>query len=100
MPHGTDCPRILLVDDSPDEREMYAEWFRQEGYLTLQAERATDAYRLASELGPDVAIVDVALSGTEDGLHLTRLLKESAATRAMPVVVLTGHVFPSDRRAA
>jgi CheY-like chemotaxis protein len=93
-------PRVLLVDDSPDEREMYAAWFRLSGYCTLQASSAFEAYRLASELLPDVAVVDIALSGAEDGLHLTRRLKNDGATSALPVVILSGHVFPTDREEA
>ena len=79
---------------------MYAEWFRRKGYCTLQADSAGDAYRLAAELGPDVAVVDVALTGPEDGLHLTRRLKENQNTRDLPVVILSGHVFPADREEA
>jgi two-component system phosphate regulon response regulator PhoB len=92
--------RILLVDASRDEREMYAEWFRGTGYCTLQAKTADDAFRLAAELAPDVVVLDVALPGAEDGVALTRRLKASDTTRAVPVVVLTARVFPRDRCAA
>jgi CheY-like chemotaxis protein len=92
--------RILLVDDSRDEREMYAEWLRANGYCTLLAERAADGFRLALELKPDVAVVDMALPGSEDGLLLTRRLKESESTRGVPVIILTGHVFPANREQA
>ena len=92
--------RVLLVDDSRDEREMYAEWFRQQGCCTLQAENAADAYRLAVELTPDVIITGVRLSGSEDGLTLTRRLKQDSLTKNVAVVVLSGYVFHSDDEAA
>jgi CheY-like chemotaxis protein len=79
---------------------MYAEWFRQHGCVTLQADSASDGYRLAVELSPDVAIVDVSLRGVESGLDLTRRLKQTGATAAVPVIILSGHVFPTDRKAA
>ena len=92
--------RVLLVNDSPDEREMYAEWFRQQGCTTLQAENADDAYRLALELTPEVVITDVKLLGKEDGLTLTRRLKEDSHTKGLAVVVLSGYVFTADDEAA
>ena len=79
---------------------MYAEWLRANGYCTLQADGATAAYRLALELTPDVAVVDVALPGGEDGLRLTRRLKECTETSRVPVIILTGQVFRRDREQA
>jgi len=42
--------RVLLVNSASDEREMYAETLRLDGFCTLQAGTAADAYRLATEL--------------------------------------------------
>jgi CheY-like chemotaxis protein len=92
--------RVLLVNDSLDEREMYAEWFRQQGCCTLQASNADDAYRMAVELYPQVVITGVKLPGSTDGLSLTRRLKRDTQTRHVAVVVLSGYVFADDDRAA
>ena len=93
-------PCVLLVTDSPDEREMYSESFERQGYTTLQARTAADAYRLASELAPAAIVTDVKLDGLDDGLTLTRLLKQDDRTRRTPVVLLTGYVFTHNREAA
>ena len=79
---------------------MYAEWFRQHGCCTLQAANAADAYRLAVELAPEVVITGVRLHGGEDGLALTRRLKEDVHTKDVAVVVLSGYVFKADDEAA
>ena len=92
--------RLLLVDDSLDEREMYAEYFRGKGYCTLQAANARDGYRMAADLAPAVVIVDVKLAGDEDGLGLTARLKRDGETRGAAVIVLTAGTFDSDRQAA
>lgn len=92
--------RLLIVDDSREEREMYAEWFRSQGWTTLQADTATDGLRLAQELNPDAAIVDVWLRGAASGLDLTEWLKHDMATAMLPVVILSGLAFPADRRQA
>jgi two-component system cell cycle response regulator DivK len=88
--------RVLLVNDSRDEREMYAEWLCRQGYCTLQTTNATDGYRMAMELHPDVVVTDIKLSGSCNGLELTRQLKEQPQTHGVPVVILSGYVFKSD----
>jgi CheY-like chemotaxis protein len=85
--------RVLLVNDSRDEREMYAEWLRRLGYTTLQASNATDGYRMAVELAADVVVTDIKLPGSTDGLELTRLLKQLPATHDVPVLIVSGYVF-------
>ena len=92
--------RVLLVSESRDEREMYAECLRQEGYCTLEADCASDAYRLASEATPDIVVTGVRLTGQIDGLALTRQLKADEHTRGVPVVVLSGFVSQRYRDAA
>lgn len=95
-----DAPRVLLVDPSRDEREMYAESLRLEGFTTLQATSASDAFRLATELAPQVVVTGLKLEGQADGLALARQLKGTAATRNVPVVVLCGYGSPRYREAA
>ena len=92
--------RVLLISDSADEREMYAESLQRCGFCTLQASTAADAFRLASELPPAAIVTDVRLDGDEDGLHLTSRLKHDERMRTVPVVILTGHVLAHDRAAA
>jgi CheY-like chemotaxis protein len=92
--------RVLLVSDSRDEREMYAEWFRRKGYCTLQAATASDGLRLALELAPDIVVTDIKLPGSMDGLELTETLKHDQSTEALPVVILTGCAFERDREHA
>lgn len=92
--------RVLLISDSADEREMYAESLRRCGFCTLQASNASDAFKLASELPPSAIVTDVHLEGEEDGLRLTRRLKQDERIKSVPVVILTGYVFAHDREAA
>jgi len=92
--------RILLISDSSDEREMYAESLRRDGFCTLQASTAADAYRIATEMAPAAIVTDVRLEGDEDGLHLTERIKHDEHTKDVPVVILTGYVFVHDREAA
>jgi DNA-binding response OmpR family regulator len=95
----TPSPSILLVDDAVDERQMYADFFQTIGFRTLQAATALDAYRLAVELVPDAAVIDLILPGM-NGLELVRKLKGNEETVRVPVIALTGHSHPFDRQVA
>jgi len=92
--------RVLLVNESRDERDMYAESLRRAGYCTLQADNAVDAYRLASELTPKVVVTGIRLGGTDDGFALTRRLKQDQHTSHVRVVILTASAFPHEREEA
>jgi two-component system cell cycle response regulator DivK len=93
-------PSVLLITDSPDERDMYADALRRCGFSTVQAQTAAEGYRLACERPPAAIVTDVRLAGPEDGLSLTRRLKRNEHMRRIPVVILTGYVFTHDREAA
>jgi CheY-like chemotaxis protein len=92
-----DTRRVLLVNESRDERDRYAEALRRAGYCTLLADNAVDAYRLASELAPAVVVTAIHLGGADDGFALTRRLKQDEHTRAVRVAILSGHAFQRDR---
>jgi CheY-like chemotaxis protein len=94
------APRVLLVDDAIDEREMYAEYFQTLGFCTLQATSAADGYRLAAEMHPAVVITEIKLAGADDGLSFARRLKQSDDTRFALVVVLSSSSFERERREA
>lgn len=99
---GTDTRHalILLVDDSPDERDMYAAQLEANGLQVLQAETALDGFEMALKSFPDVIVTDVAMPGTEDGFALVKRLKQEPKTSRTPVIVLTGHAFEVHREEA
>ena len=85
-------PRVLLVDDYDDAREMYAEYLKFSGFETVQAASGPEAVRRALESRPDIVVMDLSLP-VMDGWEATRRLKADERTAAIPVLALTGHVF-------
>lgn len=88
---------VLLVDDSIDERDMYAAHLEAMGFQTLQAESSVDGFEMAVKYFPEVIVTDVAMPGAEDGFALVRRLKQDARVGRTPVIVLTGHAFEVHR---
>lgn len=92
-------PLVLVVDDYPDAREMYAEWLRVCGYRVASAGTVDEALDLAHRLAPAAILMDLSLPGV-DGFEATRQLKADARTRHIPVLALSGHVGADTARRA
>ena len=86
-------PLVLLVEDHGDAREMCAELLRLSGFRVAEAADGEDALEKATDLAPDVILMDLSLPGV-DGREATRRLKASPRTAAIPVAILSG--MPAD----
>jgi CheY-like chemotaxis protein len=80
---------VLVVDDSDDCREMFAEVLRLSGLRVLEARDGEEAIAAATTRVPDVIFMDLTLQRL-DGLATTRLLKQNLRTRHIPVIAVTG----------
>ena len=85
-------PRVLLVDDYPDARDMYGEYLEYAGYDVIQASNGLEALQRAFEDQPDIILMDLSLP-VMDGWEATRRLKANQRTASIPVVALTGHAL-------
>ncbi len=85
-------PRVLLVDDYSDAREMYAEYLQFSGYDVVEASNGMEALQRALETSPDIILMDLSLP-VMDGWEATRRLKSDERTAPIPVVALTGHAL-------
>jgi two-component system cell cycle response regulator DivK len=87
-----DRPRVLIVDDYPDAREMYAEYLDFSGFEVVEAENGMEALQRAIDTEPDIILMDLSLP-VMDGWEATRRLKADKRTASIPVVALTGHAL-------
>jgi CheY-like chemotaxis protein len=85
-------PRVLLVDDYPDAREMYTEYLEFSGFDVVEAGNGMEALQRAVDASPDIILMDLSLP-VMDGWEATRRLKADARTASIPVVALTGHAL-------
>ena len=82
-----DRPRVLLVDDSKSQRDLYALMLERTATV-LTAERGEDALALAAETPLDAIVLDVLMPGM-GGWEVCARLKEQPSTRHVPVIILT-----------
>ena len=91
--------RVLLVDDHDDARQMYAEYLEFSGFETVQAANGLEAIRRAQEHHPDIVVMDLSLP-VMDGWEATRRLKADERTAGIPILALSGQVFPAGSQRA
>jgi two-component system, cell cycle response regulator DivK len=92
MKSKTEKPRVLLVDDYPDAREMYSEYLAFSGFEVIEATNGMEALQHAIDSEPDIILMDLSLP-VMDGWEATRRLKADRRTAGIPVVALTGHAL-------
>ncbi len=86
---------ILIVDDDPDLGRLVSLRLRTEGYRTLVAANAGDAFRMLGADGRtgegeiDLVLLDVLLPDIS-GLDVCQKIKSDPRTRDIPVIMMTG----------
>jgi two-component system cell cycle response regulator DivK len=86
---------VLIVDDNKKNRKLAGDVLRAAGFRTLEATTAAEGIAVATELLPDVILMDLQLPDM-DGADAARRLANATRTARIPVVALTAHRLESD----
>ncbi|PID36930.1 MAG: phosphate regulon transcriptional regulatory protein PhoB [Rhodobacterales bacterium] len=89
-------PCVLLVEDELAQREILRYNLASEGYDVTMAETGDDALLLASEVGPDLILLDWMLPGVS-GIEVLRRLKIRPQTAEIPIIMLSARSEEMDR---
>ena len=81
---------ILLVDDFQDSQELHQYFLSAKGFRVAVASDGQEALAKASELCPDVIIMDCSLP-VISGWEAIRRLKADEKTKQIPIVMLTAY---------
>jgi len=79
---------ILLVDDDSDARDMYATFLETMGCVVYKARDGAEAVRKATDLWPNVVVMDLAMPNM-DGWEAIRQLHLSSWTCTIPIVAVS-----------
>lgn len=96
---GPQMPRVLIVEDNVENRDMLARRLTRRGYAVAVAEDGPSGVAATRETLPDLVLMDLSLPQL-DGWEATRRLKADPATREIPVIALTAHALAEDRAKA
>ncbi len=89
---------ILSVDDEPDVTALVRFHFSKAGYEVLTAASGREAIETIRCRHPDLVLVDLMLPDI-DGLGLCEIIRQSSATAAIPIVILTSWATAEARQA-
>ena len=90
---------IMVVDDSLTVRKVSQRLLEREGYRVLLAKDGVDALEQMQETRPDLMLVDVEMPRM-DGFDLARHVRGDAATRTLPIVMVTSRTADKHRNYA
>ena len=97
---SADTPGRVLLVDSFDDCDMYAEYLRVAGLVVLAAEAPDAAIRLIGSGGCDVVITDLVFAkGDMAGAPFIRELRDLVG-EATSIIVISGYVRQEDREEA
>ncbi|MFN3887270.1 MAG: response regulator transcription factor [Aquabacterium sp.] len=80
---------VLIVDDVPDNLSLLHDALDEAGYTVLVATHGEAALQRASQMVPDIILLDAIMPGM-DGFEVARRLKATAETSHIPIVFMTG----------
>jgi len=88
---------LLIVDDDDISRYLVKSLLGNNGYLLLEADRGTEALRLAREGRPDLIVLDLSMPDMS-GFEVLDALKADSTTREIPVVIYTSQILTGPER--
>jgi len=87
-------PKLLVVDDEPDIREIIKNHFSRRNFLVFTAASGEEALALIKESKPDLVLLDMKLSTAMDGRDVLRILRQY--DKDTKVVMVTGEVIDDE----
>jgi two-component system response regulator RpaA len=91
-------PSVLIVDDDPVIQLLLRVNFEMDGFKVATADEGESGLQMATDLLPDLVLLDVMMPKL-DGYQVLEALRAAEATRELPVVLLSAKSLDSDRQA-
>ena len=85
-----DVVKVLLVEDTEDNRQMMRRLLEMSGYRVVEAINGVEAVKLASEEKPRIILMDLSLP-LIDGLTATRRIRSLPGLSKVPIVAVSAH---------
>jgi two-component system, cell cycle response regulator DivK len=91
--------RILMVEDTEDNRQILRDLFAATDYELIEATDGAAGLAMARSHKPDLILMDIQLP-VLDGYETTRRIKADPALRDIPVIAVTSYALSGDETKA
>jgi CheY-like chemotaxis protein len=82
--------KVLIIDDDQDLVEAMETLLDAKGYQVVSASDGAEGFKKAKSEAPDIILLDVMMAHKSEGFDVARSLQGEAATKEIPVVMITG----------
>lgn len=86
---------ILVIEDQEDNRRILRDLLGNSGFIVTEATTGLQGVEKASELKPDLILMDIQLPGI-DGYEATRRIKAQPELAAIPIIAVTSYALSGD----
>jgi two-component system, cell cycle response regulator DivK len=87
--------RILIVEDTEDNRQILRDLLTAAGYELLEAADGEEGVAMAAAYRPDLILMDIQLPRI-DGYEATRRIKGDPTLKEIPIVAVTSYALSGD----
>lgn len=88
--------KVLIVDDSPTERHILSAILSKMGFIIHEAFNGEEGVQKASEIVPDLIMMDVVMPGL-NGFQATREINKNEALKDIPIILCTSKDGDTDK---
>ena len=88
---------VLVVDDVGANRHLLIDLLSPLGFKMIEADSGEACLRLAPAQRPDMIVMDIVMP-VMDGLETTRRLRETAAVKSVPIIIVSASASATDER--
>ena len=91
--------RILVVEDTEDNRRILRDLLTRAGYELIEAVDGESGVTMAATHRPDLILMDIQLP-VFDGYEATRRIRANPETKNIPIIAVTSYALSGDESKA
>jgi two-component system, cell cycle response regulator DivK len=91
--------KILVVEDTEDNRQILRDLLGMAGYDMIEANDGAEGVSQAAQHKPDLILMDIQMP-VMDGYEATRQIKANPELKAIPIVAVTSYALSGDEEKA
>jgi len=88
---------VLVVEDD-EQSQKYMNILLSREFVVHLAATGQQAWDVLESEAVDLVLMDLSLRNGDDGLQVTRRIRAGGKNRSIPIIALTAHAFPEDRK--